>query len=92
MHTKTIQIITILGVVFLLSSCNKKKSHFEDGGDLVCTNSSLIGNDVTRTININNSAYSSSPRPHGSKEGFYYGDSFFNVSNTFFDIDDCQIK
>ena len=39
MNKSTIRVVTVIGVVFLLVGCDKNKSHFDDGGDLVCTES-----------------------------------------------------
>lgn len=86
------KLITLTTATLLLSACNEKKSHFENGGDLICTKSHFFSKDTTQVINRYNSTYYIRNYPRGSKEGFYYGDSVLNINNTFFDIDDCKIK
>jgi hypothetical protein len=89
---KIIQAIVVTGVVLLLAGCNRKKSHFEDGGNLLCTENNLFSDDAIRTVNSENAYLGTKYGAHGSAKTIVTlnGGSMFN--RTSFNIDNCKIK
>ncbi len=71
----------------IIAGCgNSKVSHYNDGGNLLCTDSNMFSKNTIRDINKNNSSYGKGLKgPRARPEGFSQG-------GTFFDIDDCKIK
>ena len=90
MNKSTIRVITVIGVVLLLSGCNKKESHFEDDGNLLCTESDR--NDVISAVGSDKAYVGTKYRAHGDSKTVVTlsGGNMFN--RTSFDIDNCKIK
>ena len=65
MNKSTIRVITVIGVVLLLSGCNKKESHFEDDGNLLCTESDR--DDVISAVGSDKAYVGTKYHAHGLK-------------------------
>ncbi len=92
MNKSTIRVITVIGVVLLLSGCNKKESHFEDGGNLLCTDSNLFSDDVIIIVNSDNSYLGRRHKAHGDVEITVTMNGGHMFNHTSFDIDNCEIR
>ena len=81
-----------MGVVLMLAGCNRKKSHFEDGGNLLCTEHNLFSDNDIRTVNSSNAYLRKKHVAHGDTKIVVTlkGGSMF--SRTSFNIDNCKIK
>ncbi len=84
---KIIKLVLLTFLATLIAGCgNSKVSHYNDGGNLLCTDSNMFSKDTTRYVNKDNSSYDKGIKgPRTRPEGF-------NQSGAFFDIDDCKIK
>jgi uncharacterized lipoprotein YajG len=76
--------IFVVLTIFLLTGCNNKKEHFDNGGTLICIEKHFFTQDKAVFINKSNARYSSSGR-YDFSSGFIKNGNFFN-------IDDCVIK
>ena len=70
---------------FLLTGCDSKVSHYDNGGTLICIEKNTFSADRAVFINKNNSRYTSSASRFDFRKGF-------RKDGDFFDIDECVQK
>lgn len=77
--------LILISSLLLLTGCDSKKSHYKDGGTLVCIEKNTFSSDRAVFINNNNSSYTSMAGRFDFRKGF-------RKDGDFFDIDDCAKK